>query len=641
MQRTAIHDPLLQSLNHLGTPDFLRILVPYIQSAFPSLPVDPVILQSILLCLLAGGKHLILRTYEDDISLVVKIAVKTLSSVFGLATHKVRIRSKEAVRSVTSSSASSYSFLRSLFIPTATSIPVVGSSTSIYNSQDDSSTVTGSRGRKRRQKRSSRSRSRPATGQSHRGSQLSRTISYPNDTALSKSIHSTNSSHMSPSDPFGDYPASQNSQIRSVPSNPFTTGSLKSAFSIASPTLPHSHSDPTPLRHREMPNLQLPRALVMSGLESASLLSQRALTTVLTERRVVLEGPTPDDESGAGIESSNRNARRSRSISESKDIQDIIEGVWPLPDDFLLIYVCPLNEWERPDIHKSLLDRFAMSATVTLQPSVRSAATTLFRPLSFRGSPVLSPVPLGSNHTSTPSPAFFSQNVPTRQWSPSLQAVSNSTSPLISSQFMGILREVYSKVHFPPALNLYLSDLFSAARNHPQLEGRLLTANSIKEAFDLCRAWRILSGDPTGMELVKDFGLEGGEDMESMTQDVDSAGVEFNAFEDSGSGKVAINGLAPHWELNGDLNNEGEDFSIPVLEITQSDIARIVPRVISHRVRVRDGPQDEVLASAMYGAALNVSHVEDANRGRVGGDDLTDKRTTTVKDVLISILQEV
>ena len=74
--QSTINDPVLQSLNHLGTPDFLRTLVAYIQSTFPSLPVDPVILQSILLCLVAGGKHLILRTADDDISLVSKIAVK-------------------------------------------------------------------------------------------------------------------------------------------------------------------------------------------------------------------------------------------------------------------------------------------------------------------------------------------------------------------------------------------------------------------------------------------------------------------------------------------------------------------------------------------------------------------------------------
>ncbi|KAL0581902.1 hypothetical protein V5O48_000132 [Marasmius crinis-equi] len=643
MQRSPIHDPLSQSLNHLGTPNFLRAIVSYIHTVVPSFPVDPVILQSILLCLLAGGKHLILRTSEDDISLVMKIAVKTLTTLFGVPTHKLRIRSKEPGHPGSISSVSPYSFLRSLFLPPSTSIPAVGSSGSIYNSQDDSSTITGRKVKKRHRKRvSSRSRSRPTTGQS-RASQFSRSVSFPNEPPLPKSFHSTTSSNMLTSDPFGDHPAFQGTQTRFIPSNPFA--SVKSSYSLASPTLPHSHSDPTPLRLRETSVPQLPRAIVMSGLENASLLSQRALITVLAERKVVLEGPIPDDGSGADIESGSRGTRRSRSIFESKDVQDHdIEGVWPLPDDFLLIYVCSMNEWERPDVHKSLLDRFSMSATVTLQPSVRATATTLFRPLSFRGSPVLSPVPLGSSHAPTPTPAFFSQALPARQWSPSIQAAANNASPLINSDFMEILRDVYAKVHFPPALNLYLSDLFSAARNHPQLEGRLLTAVSIKEAYDLCRAWRVLSGDPTGMELVQDVVLGEEDEFESLNNGDDAEntpGSVMNALEGVESGNVSMNGLAPHLEVNGDASLQQEEFTVPVLEITQSDIGRIAPRVISHRVRVRGGPQEEVLASAMYGAALNSFQRNDARELGLTSGNLGDRDSVTVKDILIGILQEV
>ena len=59
----------------LGTPAFFPALVIYIRSLSnsPSLPLDQVIVKSILLCLIAGDKHLILRTPEEDIGLVVKL----------------------------------------------------------------------------------------------------------------------------------------------------------------------------------------------------------------------------------------------------------------------------------------------------------------------------------------------------------------------------------------------------------------------------------------------------------------------------------------------------------------------------------------------------------------------------------------
>ncbi|KAJ3969915.1 hypothetical protein EV361DRAFT_802992 [Lentinula raphanica] len=63
-------------LARLGTPSFVPLLLTYVRNASGGLPIDPVILQSILLCLIAGNKHLILRTVEDDIGLVVKLAVK-------------------------------------------------------------------------------------------------------------------------------------------------------------------------------------------------------------------------------------------------------------------------------------------------------------------------------------------------------------------------------------------------------------------------------------------------------------------------------------------------------------------------------------------------------------------------------------
>jgi hypothetical protein len=62
------------------------------------------------------------------------------------------------------------------------------------------------------------------------------------------------------------------------------------------------------------------------------------------------------------------------------------------------------------------------------------------------------------------------------------------------------------------------------------------------------------------------------------------------------------------------------------LDVSEADVARVLPRIVSHRLRVRDGPEDEVLGSALYGT--------------VQANNATFERTT-VKEVLVKILGEV
>ncbi|KAJ6594209.1 hypothetical protein B0H19DRAFT_912150, partial [Mycena capillaripes] len=58
-----------------GTPPFFPTLLRLVRDlALPSLPIDAVVLQSILLCLVAGEKHLLLRAPAKDVRLVVKLA---------------------------------------------------------------------------------------------------------------------------------------------------------------------------------------------------------------------------------------------------------------------------------------------------------------------------------------------------------------------------------------------------------------------------------------------------------------------------------------------------------------------------------------------------------------------------------------
>lgn len=71
-------------------------------------------------------------------------------------------------------------------------------------------------------------------------------------------------------------------------------------------------------------SLSLPKAVVITGLEFAGTLAQRALLQALSDQSFVLE--------------------------------DDPEIVWKLPQDFIVVYVCANDAWERPKIHPSLVN---------------------------------------------------------------------------------------------------------------------------------------------------------------------------------------------------------------------------------------------------------------------------------------------
>jgi hypothetical protein len=66
-----------------GTPSFFASLLKYISTTASDFPLDPVIFQSVILCVMVGNKHLLLRTREEDIYLVQNLAalVSGLSSI--------------------------------------------------------------------------------------------------------------------------------------------------------------------------------------------------------------------------------------------------------------------------------------------------------------------------------------------------------------------------------------------------------------------------------------------------------------------------------------------------------------------------------------------------------------------------------
>lgn len=79
----------------------------------------------------------------------------------------------------------------------------------------------------------------------------------------------------------------------------------------------------------------LPGALVISGLEYASARVQNTLWTAMDEGRIMLgnnAGPVSDQQGQWKA------------------------GMWMLPEEFLVVYVCPIGDGrERPFIHKSLV----------------------------------------------------------------------------------------------------------------------------------------------------------------------------------------------------------------------------------------------------------------------------------------------
>lgn len=65
-----------------GMPDFFASILEFVRVTAPDVPLDPVILQAIVLCVLAGNKHVLLRPREEDITVVQNLAALVSNSIF-------------------------------------------------------------------------------------------------------------------------------------------------------------------------------------------------------------------------------------------------------------------------------------------------------------------------------------------------------------------------------------------------------------------------------------------------------------------------------------------------------------------------------------------------------------------------------
>lgn len=208
-------------------------------------------------------------------------------------------------------------------------------------------------------------------------------------------------------------------------------------------------------------------------------------------------------------------------------------------------------------------------------------------------------------------------------------------SPVIPFSLLQRLKHLcVTQARIRPPLNIYLADLFSATRHYGLLDGMMLTVRARQDAEALARASRVLGTDCTGAELVKELAER------SRGTDTVSAYPHSHSSIASASSDALVEGfdvLGTYEPLDGSslyhsLASQSEQTI--ELDVSEADIARMFPRVVSHRIRVRDSPFDEILSSAVGGAT------------NFPGNELLEGETVqwereTVKDVLVHILAEV
>jgi hypothetical protein len=348
----------------------------------------------------------------------------------------------------------------------------------------------------------------------------------------------------------------------------------------------------------------LPSALVLTGLEHSSVPCHRALLRTLLENRVTFGDDLEGTESSFG----------------------------KLPEDFILVYVCPFDPRERPSIHKSLvchplmacpshisydtaplqLDKFSLSVAVALHSSTREAHAA-YLPSNFSGT--------------QSSSLFFASALPP------------TPNPVLPRDFLPRLRSLSTPTHvnIHPSLRLYIADLIAAARHHHELDGTLLGIRCVQDAEALARAHRVLCAGDVGSALIE----------QAAALSITSAAGSSLALHHGGTVDVSVN---LHWAEGGSFTTpsprrpvfaaEGSEADWLHLDpqtkwdVSEVDVAKVVPRVVSHRLRVRDGPEDEMMAGVMFMATNPRVHTGVENKDGIW-------RRRTVKEILVKLMTQV
>ncbi|KAI0084911.1 hypothetical protein BDY19DRAFT_968820 [Irpex rosettiformis] len=642
-----------------GTSAYFPSLVNRIRNVHPDLPLDTVILQSILLCLVAtppggsdigysGQKSLVLRTKEEDIGIVLSLAYLVLTKVFGTVTTKHKVK-KDHGRSLGLSETTHIQefpddLIRDCFLrgKPGTRLPSAGFKQHHRDRSRKSGSLNGARP----------SSNIPSASSTIAEASLTSSLPSRDSDSLRNAPSRMSSLRIRP----------RTSRVETEPVRIQTRPRLD-AHAISEPPSAVSASTMSPV-------IMIPGALVVSGLEHTTLPAQRALLRVLHERKIVLDGEQPNN-------------------------------AWKLPPDFIIVYVCPMNAYDRPPILRTLLDHFGMSADINISHALRQAYLTYqsatsplsssFQSLATPRSPLS---PLWSSDSIPPPPSPRLRGSPLHPGNHQ-HTTSIPPAPIITPQELSHLRtltlpvppslrqtsvthnsnEAYTSIH--PTLNVYLQDLFAAARHHPMVDGSLLTLRAHHDAEDMVRAFRVVCGDSVGADLVSAVAASStangyvrhSEETSSTTEDA-SSGLGWDKTEDEWLGaelemgrqkassvrsvRIRVNDdddeehrLTPGHQTHlfddrSEMNGSRTDLlaSLPrqpqVWDVSEADIGKVFPRVVSHRLRMRAGLDDEVLSGAMFPAAA--ANVGEGGRQTDGGRGPEDK---TVKQIIISILADV
>lgn len=203
-----------------------------------------------------------------------------------------------------------------------------------------------------------------------------------------------------------------------------------------------------------------------------------------------------------------------------------------------------------------------------------------------------------------------------------------------------------------PPLEIYLADLFTATRHFGALDAMMLTARARQDAEVLARAARVLGVDQTGAELIKEVSVDAPErtDDDSTERGYPRSSTNTQSYEaliDSCALLCDVPDVTSVHTHRSTRSAPIEDEELLELDVSEADVARIFPRVVSHRVRVRDSPVDEILSSAVCGAVRRPGGIPKGMDSELeeGVIDVHDPdivwERETVKDILVHILAQV
>jgi len=211
--------------------------------------------------------------------------------------------------------------------------------------------------------------------------------------------------------------------------------------------------------------------------------------------------------------------------------------------------------------------------------------------------------------------------------------------PILPRDFLPRLRSLSTSDHvnIHPSIRLYVADLITAARHHHELDGTMLGVRSVEDAEALVRAHRVLGAGDVGSALIE----------RTAALSITSAAGSTLSLHHPVGADVAVQ---PHWAEEWSLTTASprrpasatSDAEVDWLhfdpqakwDVSEVDAAKVVPRVISHRLRVRDGPEDELMAGVMFMATAPRILTGIENNG-------TAWRRRTVKEILVKLMVHV